>query len=149
MFLQNRLLTIIVHRKYSYIHTYIAHTYLHTYIHTYIHTCCVLINYKNTHAYWTLYFIYFNYIKEFIHTYIDRNIHKRKIFLIQSNIINHVYDVVIVGSGHVNRYKHGLRYRDLPFYDLVCKHYHPNEVAILDGFDWPTTNFLIMRYVYG
>jgi len=66
--------------------------------------------------------------------------------VVEENIKNHVYDVVIVGTAHVMQYKYGLKHRQLPFFDLVCEHYHPKEVALLDGYDWPTDRFLLLRY---
>jgi len=42
-----------LHRKKTYIHTYIIHTYAHTYVHTYIHT----------------------YVHRYVHTYVRTNIH--------------------------------------------------------------------------
>lgn len=49
---------------------------------------------------------------------------------IENGIIGRKYDMIVLGSGHRDGYQ-----SKLYFWDLVCQHYHPLEVAFVDGGD--------------
>lgn len=60
---------------------------------------------------------------------------------IKRNLIDHHYDVVILGSGHRDGWASKLH-----FWDLVCKHYHPLQVGYVDGADYHLRQNVMLRY---
>ena len=60
---------------------------------------------------------------------------------ITDSIVNRKYDLIILGSGHRDGWASKLH-----FWDLVCKHYHPLEVAWIDGSDKPAPKRLLDKY---
>ncbi len=60
---------------------------------------------------------------------------------IKHNIIQHKYDIVILGSGHRDGWA-----AKLHFWDLVCKHYHPLEVGYIDGADYHLRKRALDKY---
>ena len=61
--------------------------------------------------------------------------------IIESNIINHKYDLIILGSGHRDGYA-----SKLYFWDLICKHYNPLKVGFIDGSDLHITDKMLKKY---
>jgi hypothetical protein len=60
---------------------------------------------------------------------------------IKQAIIQHKYDIVILGSGHRDGWAAKLHY-----WDIICKHYHPLEVGFIDGADYHLRKRTLDKY---
>jgi len=85
-----------------------------------------MTTYYNNYAGFATAYIYNNFID------IDlKNRIKPLSISIYEHIKNKYYDIVIYGSYH----------RGMPYYDLVCEKYNPNEIILLCGEDIHCCNY--------